>query len=153
MLKFVKGDATNPPKTDKTPAIIIHICNDMGAWGKGFVLAVSKRWKQPEQVYRADTNLQLGKIQIVPVEDNITVINLIGQHKIYKIGGIAPIRYDAVANGLQKVADYIKQNKQSVVVHMPRIGCGLAGGEWSVMEPIIKKHLVDNGIDVVVYDF
>lgn len=36
---------------------------------------------------------------------------------------------------------------------MPRIGCGLAGGEWSVVEPIIISTLCANNIPVYVYDF
>ena len=35
-------------------------------------------------------------------------------------------------------------------VHMPRIGCALAGGRWSIMEPIITKALA--GQEVFVYD-
>ena len=38
-------------------------------------------------------------------------------------------------------------------VHMPRIGCGLAGGKWEKIEPIIEAELVTKGVDVYVYDF
>ncbi|MQY33582.1 hypothetical protein SRB17_15430 [Streptomyces sp. RB17] len=37
-------------------------------------------------------------------------------------------------------------------VHMPRIGCGLAGGTWSRKEPFITERLVKRGIEVTVYD-
>ena len=36
---------------------------------------------------------------------------------------------------------------------MPRIGCGLAGGKWEVIEPIILKTLSANELEVTVYDF
>ena len=36
---------------------------------------------------------------------------------------------------------------------MPRIGCGLAGGRWGQVEPIILDELVSLGIEVTVYDF
>jgi hypothetical protein len=35
---------------------------------------------------------------------------------------------------------------------MPRIGCGLAGGTWSRIEPLITERLVKHGIAVTVYD-
>lgn len=35
---------------------------------------------------------------------------------------------------------------------MPRIGCGLAGGTWDRMEPVIQAALADQGIPVTVYD-
>jgi len=38
-------------------------------------------------------------------------------------------------------------------VHMPRIGCGLAGGKWEKIEPIILSELIDKGINVFVYDY
>jgi hypothetical protein len=36
---------------------------------------------------------------------------------------------------------------------MPRIGCGLAGGEWSKIQPLIEKQLVSHSVRVTVYDF
>ncbi len=33
--------------------MVAHVCNDIGGWGKGFVLAVSRRWPEPEAAYRA----------------------------------------------------------------------------------------------------
>jgi hypothetical protein len=37
-------------------------------------------------------------------------------------------------------------------VHMPRIGCGLAGGNWSRVEPLVTERLVRRGLAVTVYD-
>ena len=37
-------------------------------------------------------------------------------------------------------------------VHMPRIGCGLAGGHWSRVEPLVMRRLVERGVAVTVYD-
>jgi hypothetical protein len=36
---------------------------------------------------------------------------------------------------------------------MPRIGCGLAGGKWSEVEPLIEEHLIAAGVPVTAYDF
>ena len=47
MIHYLKADATAPQTEGNI--IITHICNDIGAWGKGFVLALSKRWKTPEK--------------------------------------------------------------------------------------------------------
>ncbi|GAA2522382.1 hypothetical protein GCM10010423_14150 [Streptomyces levis] len=37
-------------------------------------------------------------------------------------------------------------------MHMPRIGCGLAGGRWARVEPLVEERLVRQGIPVTVYD-
>ncbi len=46
-MSYVQGDATQPEDTG--PRILVHVCNDVGAWGRGFVLAVSRRWATPER--------------------------------------------------------------------------------------------------------
>jgi hypothetical protein len=38
-------------------------------------------------------------------------------------------------------------------VHMPRIGCGLAGGDWNVGGKIVGEELANVGVPVTVYDF
>jgi hypothetical protein len=35
---------------------------------------------------------------------------------------------------------------------MPRIGCGLAGGRWDRVEPLVRVALVHRGVSVTVYD-
>lgn len=50
-------------------------CNDIGGWGKGFVTALSKKWKEPERAYRewykSGENFGLGEVQSVEVEENL----------------------------------------------------------------------------------
>ena len=61
-----------------------------------------------------------------------------------------PIRYPAVAAALVTVGDRALENGASV--HMPRIGCGLAGGKWEQIEPLILAALSARGVAVTVYD-
>jgi O-acetyl-ADP-ribose deacetylase (regulator of RNase III) len=49
-IKYIKGDATKPVGDENK--IIVHVCNDIGGWGKGVVVAISKRWKGPEESFR-----------------------------------------------------------------------------------------------------
>lgn len=150
MITYLNGDATNPIVK---PAMIVHICNDVGGWGAGFVLAISKKWTLPETKYREwfrkpDENL-LGKVQFVDVEPDICIANMIAQHNVHKKGtprGVY-IRYKALETALLTVANY----RKDVTIHMPRIGCGLAGGKWEKIEPLIEEILSD--FDVYVYDF
>jgi hypothetical protein len=123
-LTFLKSDATHP----QTPGnkIIVHICNDIGSWGKGFLMALLRRWKQQEEQYRlwysSKVDFELGAVQFVQVEPETWVANLIGQRDIKRSkDNIPPIRYDAVATGLQKVAHFAKEKNASV--SMPRRPC------------------------------
>ncbi len=153
-IKYITGDATNPQWEGNK--IIVHVCNDIGGWGKGFVMALSRKWKEPEQQYRDwhknQNGFALGEVQFVQVEADLWIANLIGQHKIRKDeDGNPPIRYEAIDLGLQKVAQKAQELKASV--HMPRIGCGLAGGKWEHIEPLIEKTLMQADIITTVYDF
>jgi hypothetical protein len=35
---------------------------------------------------------------------------------------------------------------------MPRIGCGLSGGKWGRIEPLVAARLGERGVAVTVYD-
>ncbi|EHH6118110.1 macro domain-containing protein [Listeria monocytogenes] len=152
-ITYLKGDATNPMA--KANKIIAHICNDVGGWGKGFVLAISRKWKEPEKAYRKwykDKNdFKLGEVQLIPVTDYISICNMIGQKGTKTGSKGAPIRYEAVESCLEKLSEIAKEQQASI--HMLRIGCGLAGGKWEIIEPIIRKTLIANDIEVYIYDF
>jgi O-acetyl-ADP-ribose deacetylase (regulator of RNase III) len=150
-LTYKVGDATQPSGDGKK--MIVHCCNDVGAWGAGFVLALSARWPVVEAEYRRKGKWQrwsLGEVQTVSVEDDITVANLIGQHDVRHLFGRSPVRYDAIYDGLVFLSSYAGLDGHSI--HMPRMGAGLAGGKWSIIEAIINETLVASGFDVTVYD-
>lgn len=155
-ITYLKGDATNPTGDGKK--IITHICNDLGGWGAGFVLALSKRWKEPEQAYHLLRNTIsaycLGTVELVRVTDDIIVANMIAQHGIINNHSnnfikdyIPPIRYGAVRLCLTTVNEYAYKNH--CTIHAPRFGAGLAGGDWKVIEQIIKEVM---SVDVYIYD-
>lgn len=155
-LRFCIGDATQP--TGDGPKILCHVCNDIGSWGRGFVLAISARWSKPEARFRAWHRegplggFSLGAVQFVAVADNdIEIANMISQHGIRRgPNGKPPICYNALGECLERVATRAKETSASV--HMPRIGAGLAGGDWDIIEQLIRKHLCEKSIHVTVYD-
>lgn len=154
-ITYLVGDATRPQGSG--PRIICHVCNDVGGWGRGFVTAISKRWPEPEADYRAwhragaSAGFALGATRFVSVGAEIWVANMVAQRGLRRDKGLPPIRYDAVRACLSTVAD--KARELGASAHMPRIGCGLAGGEWREIEPIIEATLLAASIPVFVYDF
>ena len=158
MITYVIGDATDPQVPGNK--VIAHVCNDQGGWGRGFVLSLSKRWAAPEEAYRgwfkekdsedlALPPFELGSTIFVPVTPEVQVANMIAQHGTrFKDG--PPIRYGALEECLGDVERWARDWDRASV-HMPRIGCGLAGGSWSEVEVIIQRVFVDT--QVYVYDF
>lgn len=152
-ITYVKGDATSPIGDGKK--FIVHVCNNIGSWGAGFVMALSSKWSEPEKIYRYNSSMKLGTITVVPVEDDLYVVNLIGQEGVVYRGNphdmLPPVRYVAIEKGLERLATAIKISGGSV--HMPMIGSGLAGGTWAIIERIIEVTLCEKGIPVTVYQF
>ena len=153
-IRYLTGDATAPD--ERGPKIVAHICNDAGGWGRGFVLAISARWPEPEAAYRqwyrgrTGNDFALGAVQLVPVSGELFVANMIGQAGVAAVNGVPPVRYVAIDLGLATVASMAEARGASV--HMPRIGCGLAGGTWERVEPLILRRLAAQGVRAFVYD-
>jgi O-acetyl-ADP-ribose deacetylase (regulator of RNase III) len=163
--EVIKGDATAPNVEPGHVAIIAHVANDLGAWGKGFVLALSKKWDKPEKEYKKMVQIYkdlrdkgsseplLGVTQVVPVEPDKAVANMVAQRGI---GGKKPLRYAALVSCMTMLALKIKDrysDNDHVSIHCPKFGAGLAGGDWTVIEALIKECWCDYGIDVTVYEF
>lgn len=145
-IKYVRGDATLPQGDGNK--IICHICNDVGAWGAGFVLAISKRWATPEIAYRTKKKHSLGQVDFIRVNNETLVANMIAQRGISFEKNIPPINYSAVKICLNIVNDMAFST--SSTVHMPRIGTGLAGGNWDDILKIIEDTM---SVNVIVYDY
>lgn len=148
-IHYLEGDATLPILK---PAYICHITNDCGGWGAGFVVAVTKAFGNgPESSYRCwsrEEDFRLGKIQIVPVNNDISVVNMIAQTGFISAKNQHPLHLKALRQCLKQV--YMAVKGTNITVHMPRIGCGLAGGTWNEIEPIIEATMT---VDTYVYDF
>lgn len=157
MVTYVKGDATKPHGDGKK--IIAHVCNDEGLWGSGFVLAVNKLSPLPRLLYLQDhkfwtedqglTFTPLGITQLVTVGEDIMVCNMIAQHRTIRTVE-KPICYKSLEAALNELAGLAID--EDATVHMPRIGCGLARGDWNVVESIINRTLTLRDVDVTVYD-
>ena len=153
----ISGDASRPQGIGHQ--IIVHICNDIGAWGSGFVVPLGRRFPMARTQYLAwnafykstSNRIPLGEVQFVSVAENITVANMIGQAGIGYSQGQPPIRYPALKTALATVAKYAQQQKASL--HMPRIGAGRAGGDWQIISSMIETAIAPYGLDATVYLF
>ena len=155
-IHYIIGDATLPIETEAENRLIVHCCNTIGAWGAGFVVPLGNRYPLAKEGYKKFINENkgksiLGEVNEVKVADNIYVENLMGQSfLVRKANGEIPCNYVAIETGFLNI---IKKHKQNFSIHMPRIGCGLAGGDWQTIEEIIQRTFIDIAdVDVYVYD-
>lgn len=76
----------------------------------------------------------------------LTVINCYTQYGFNS--SVKPLDYEALTLCLRKI-NHLYPNKH---IGLPKIGCGLAGGDWERVEQIIKNELTDCEVTIVEYE-
>jgi hypothetical protein len=153
-ITYLRGDATST--RGEGNKLLVQVVND-GAFtwgGGGFALSVRNKWPSAQRAFTievtTDSNrLKLGNVIATEVRSDVTLTSIVAQHG-YGPSQRSRIRYGALRDGLMQVSTIAKQKKATV--HMPRIGTGLAGGSWPVIEEIVRESLLQVGIEVFVYD-
>lgn len=153
-MTHVFGNATQP--RGEGPWLIVHVVNDKTAnWGGGgFAAAVRGRWPVVQDDFRDwathhRASFRLGAVRMSRVDEALSVASIVAQHG-YGDATRPRIRYAALREGLAAVA--VTARERGASVHMPRIGTGQAGGQWSIVRELILETLVDAGVAVTVYD-
>ena len=161
-LRNVKGDVTNPQKTDDKEIVIIpHCCNNLKIMGAGVAKALRDKWPLVFEVYEKMHALNplpmLGKVSYAKIDNHLVVANMIGQDGTVSIYNPKPVKYRALANAMFEVVGYIEmikaQTSNPVVIHACKFGSDLAKGDWNFILELIREIWLDAGIDVVVYEF
>jgi hypothetical protein len=158
-INYVKGDIFEHLPKD-VPVIIPHICNDVGAFEKGFVAPLSKRFPRCKEEYlrwfqnKFDVERMilfgLSKVQFVHVGQNITVANMIAQKGLISADNPSPIKYAALTGAMGNVA-YACTVTPDCQIYTVKFGSNLAGGDWKYIEHLINELWVDSGFSVTVY--
>ena len=139
-MKTVKGDLIKLA-LDKRFDVIIHGCNCMCEMGAGIAKVIRSQF--PE-AYEADLKTEkgsrdkLGTITHATVsraDQEVTVVNAYTQFD-YKGSGVL-VDYEAVRSAMRNVRQTFSGKK----IGYPKIGAGLAGGDWNVIAKIIDDEL------------
>lgn len=138
MIRYSTGDATIAD-TNKTIAIA-HIVNDIGKFGAGFSGALEKRFPDECAEYRQHWAIYEGGQIMACRNDNVWVIHMFAQHGVRSKANPVPLRTDWLETCLHKLNNLCKIANIDYV-QMPKIGSGLAGGNWEDIEPIIANTL------------
>merc|ERR1712166_214705 len=99
----------------------------------------------------AKEGFALGAVQLIELSHRLTLANMICQNGIKTGSKGAPVRYDAIGEALMAVGAHAASEGASI--HMPRIGSGLAGGEWQKIESLLRAMLELYSVHVYVYEY
>lgn len=145
--------------------VIAHGCNCFCTMGAGIAPIMARNFGCDE--YRLENAkykgsiLKLGQIDfeskmllegvihpLLPGQSgNIFIVNAYTQHSYGSKAG-PPLNYPALTLCLIKM-NYLFKGMR---IGLPQIGCGLAGGDWKVVSELIKLHMADCHVTVVIYD-
>lgn len=130
----------------------MHGCNCFCNMGAGIAVPVKDNF--PE-VYAADCatkkgdQSKLGTIGIVEIEPGKIIVN--GYTQFRYGGGRVNADYNAIKSCFQKLNQEMLSRGMTDLV-IPKIGAGHAGGDWAIIEEIIKE-VMDDSIKIRVYHF
>ena len=150
-MKCIKGDLISLTLAGHFD-VIVHGCNCFCAMGAGIAKLIRDNFPK---AYEADLKTGMGDRQklgayssaLISVNGvSFTVINAYVQFNFYGPGVLAD--YSA----LQKVFTAIKQDFAGQRIGYPRIGAGLAGGDWQIISGIIDTALNGENHTLVEYD-
>jgi O-acetyl-ADP-ribose deacetylase (regulator of RNase III) len=135
-MDFLKKDIT----TVEAPAVIIHGVNCQRAMGSGIAKVLFTKWPEIRESYMtfSKEEMILGKIDPVPVDENLYVINCWTQ-KYYGYDKRVYADTQAVKVCLQEVAQFCTE-VNIFELYSPKIGCGLGGLDWEKeVQPIFQE--------------
>lgn len=137
-----------------------HGCNCFNTMGNGIAPLIKTNF--PE-AYTADLQTlkgDKGKLGSFTYAFNkqydLGIFNLYSQYGFWgRNRGLPDIDYDALRNALRSMGYTILKFEESeadiLKLGLPKIGAGLAGGDWNIISKIIEEELQDHGIDVTIY--
>lgn len=147
MLKYKKGNLVTA-WLDGEVDVLIHQANCFNTFGSGIAKEIRERIPG---AYEADCQTlkgaksKLGDFTVYSHESGRLVYNLYGQydygkrHKIYT-------SYTALFRGLLAIQEDLVRPLR---IGIPKLGCGLGGGDWKIVEDFVKATIAqDNAVTV-----
>lgn len=148
--------------------VIAHGCNCMCTMGAGIAPQMASmfgcdKFEKESTQYKGDIN-KLGTIDYKLVNTprlvlgmspdfggvDLFVVNAYTQYnygKNHSDGDKKPVDYEAIAMVMRKM-NHVFKGKH---IGLPKIGAGLAGGDWDIIKGIIQKELKDCNVTIVNY--
>lgn len=149
MIQIVNGNLL-----DATQKIIAHQVNCF-TMGSGVAKQLMDKWPQVSDCHRIMCNVYennrkdlLGNCQFIGITPDKIVANLFGQYNYGTKRDTVYTDYEALSKAFELLS--LKAKGMEASIAMPYgIGCGLAGGDWKIVEKMIDE--IFNDCEVVLY--
>lgn len=152
-IKHVEGNLLDFPSNTN---VICHCCNTLGGvFGAGIAKQIAEEYPvalEEDILAAKEKRNVLGGFSGVRLSNGKMIINLYGQAEV----GIGKRRldYEAIYCALEALKDKLEQaHTEGRIYHLGipyGIGCGLAGGAWSIVEAMIKDLFENSPVNVTI---
>ncbi len=131
--------------------VIVHGCNCQNTMGAGIALSIKRKFpgafEADMRTARGDRN-KLGNYSCATVTLGVHKLTIVNAYSQYHWRGAGPqVDYQVVAN----VFNRIKNDFSGRRIGYPKIGAGLAGGNWERLALIIDAALTGEDHTLVNY--
>lgn len=143
-LVYINGDLL---KSDCN--IIMHQANCQSVMNAGIAKSICAMYPDVRLTDKCDPRSPQEKLgdHTAVVEDNRTIVNLYGQFG-YGVG-VQHTNYGALESALRSFLQTVNGTPKIGVPY--NMGCGLAGGDWKVVESILDKVAKETGHKIHIY--
>lgn len=129
-------------------SIVCHQTNCRGVMGSGLAKEIRTKYPKVYIKYKflceqvEPCNL-LGTVQMVEVDDGVRIANCFGQDRYGRDKMYTS--YEALESCFKYLRKYAESevNNIDTVAFPYGIGCGLAGGDWNIVNAMIEKAFAD----------
>ena len=146
-MKIVKGDLIKAAKEGKFD-VIVHGCNCFCTMGAGIAQQIKMHFPEAYKVDMRTNNGQKRKLGGISWTEHTepTVVNAYTQFHY----GFKQVNADYKA--IRSCMDLVKYYFGGFRIGMPKIGCGLAGGDWNIVSKIIEEELKGEDVTIMVLE-
>lgn len=144
MINYIQGDLF-----DTDAEIIAHGCNCRGGFGSGVAKIIATKYPKARFYYLDkfdEDGWKLGDIQPVMQWNGKYIVNCATQDA-YLPRNECHADYDAIRLAMSRLKEFAMSKNMKIAI--PKIGAGLAGGDWNIIESILNDVFSD--YDVTVY--
>lgn len=140
---------------DVKQGIIVHGCNAQGVMGSGGALAVKLKYEGAYQAYldahcHTPGGLKLGEVIYWRAPNpELWIANAITQES-YGRNNKRYINYWAIAKCFKEIMGFA--NAYTPLVNFPKIGAGLGGGDWNIIQQIINDCDPSNRVKKICWE-
>lgn len=147
MIEIKNGDITK-----SSFDILCHQVNCQGTMGAGLAKTLRRCYPGLYQCYKTFCQSRepadlLGQVLYYRTPNGVLIGNLFGQLSYGR--GTRQTDYQALEKGLRTIEE--EQPKHLSLALPYRIGCGLAGGDWLIVLPMIKRIFADSERAVTIW--